>query len=475
MLETGPDMPSHEPPRRGRPPLSARPVSLPPTDVLARMALDSPLLCDALSLARWSAPATPVTSGGVPGIDDARAAISRFSLWPHDLPGHLDQRVIWLGALHSVADVAHFVVPWSAALRLGLVHIADSLARPDPDLERRVRDPEQVLEWWFHEFEHTIAHARGDLSRPHDPVPGTTGPDLLPEVLRFLYEAPDGHRPDLDTLALEALSGPVPRTESTDTPHTTDLLLNVLWQLSDTGAVALDHAPEDESVDRCTVELTALGRHGVRRLLLEVGIHAPIVDTLAEACASRFLDALAVLPFEERSLEAARWSDRRGPQEALRQIIEVVRGPGLALRRWVAAQVLNTTSSELQPRLRALLTSPHSTEACLAAMVLLSSGMLDQRGIDRLLAQYGPWVVIDMVAAAMSSDDSGPTSFLTAEDSPDVHRLLLMDADPIVLGAHPDALTVLDALARHHPLPEAAARSAELADRLRAFGRPMEQ
>ncbi|MBR8743018.1 hypothetical protein [Nocardiopsis sp. MG754419] len=445
-------------------------MSLPPHDVLARRALDSPLLCDALSLARWSGPATPVTSGGVPGIDDARSAISRFSLWPHDLSGRIEERVTWLGGLHSAAEVAHFVVPWSAALRLGLVRIDGSLARPHPDLERRIRDPEQVLEWWFHEFEHTIAHARGDLARPHDPGPGTTGPDLLPEVLRFLYEAPDGHRPDLDTLAATALTGPPPPA-APGLPRTTDLLLHVLWQLSDTGAVALDHHPDGEGEDRCTVELTGLGRYGVRLLLLEVGIHAPLVDTLAEACASRFLDALAVLPFEERSPEAAAWLDRRGSDEALRQITEVVRGPGLALRRWVAAQVLNNTSSELEPRLRALLTSPRATEACLAAMVLLSSGMLGQRGIDHLLAEYGPWVVVDMVAAAMSPDGSALPAFLAADDTPDVDRLLLVGADPHVVGAHPDALMVLDGLVHHHPDPDAAARARELAVRLRVGGR----
>lgn len=465
-------MPSHEPSLPGHPPLSARPVSLPPHDVLARLALDSPLLCDALNLARWSAPATPVTPGGIPGIDDARTAITRFSLWPHDVPGLPAERVVWLGGLRSAADVAHFVVPWSAALRLGLVRIDDALARPAPDLESRVRDPDRVLDWWFQEFEHAIANAHGDLEHPHPPAPGTTGPDLLPEVLRFLYEAPDGHRPDLDTLARNALSEPTRAASNSSDTGITDLILHVLWQLSDTGGVTLEHHPLGAGHDRCTVELTSLGRYGVRRSLLEVGVHAPIVDTLAEACASRFLDSLAVLPLQERPRRAAPWLDRRGPERALREITQVVRGPGLALRRWVAAQVLNNTSSALEPRLRALLTSPHTTEACLAAMVLLSSGMLAQRAIDHLLAEYGPWVVIDMVAATMTPDDSIPPALLSYDDTPDVDRLLLTDADPVVVGAHPDALHVLDALARHHPDPEAAARARALAERVRATGQP---
>ncbi|MFE1103417.1 hypothetical protein ACFW4K_23135 [Nocardiopsis alba] len=467
-------MPSHEPSRPGHPPLSARPVSLLPNDVLARMALDSPLLCDALSLARWSAPATPVTTGGVPGIDDARTAISRFSLWPNDLLGRPADRVTWLGGLNSAADVAHFVVPWSAALRLGLVRIDDSLARPAPDLEHQVRDSERVLGWWFQEFERTIAQARGDLARPESPAPGTTGPELLPGVLRFLYEAPDGHRPDLDTLSEETLSRPLPAEPPGGIPETAQLLLHVLWQLSDTGAVLLDHrpsaVPDEDRHGRCTVELTALGRYGVRRMLLEVGVHAPIVDTLAEACASRFLDALAVLPYEERLREVAPWLDRRGPAEALRQIAAVVRGPGLALRRWVGTQVLNTTSSDIEPQLRAMLCSPRPTDSSMAAVVLLSSGMLNQRGIDHLLAAHGPWVVIDMVAAAMAPDDSDLADFLSSKGSPDVERMLLTDPDPLVIGAHPDALPVLEALARHHPDHDTAARSRLLAILLREGG-----
>ena len=459
-------MPSHDPSNPEHPPLAARPVSLLPSEALARLALDSPLLCDALSLARWSAPATPVTRHGVPGIDDARTAITRFALWPPDLPGHAAERTTWLGGLHSAADAAHFVVPWSAALRLGLVEIADAHARPAPGLEHRVRDPEQVLGWWFREFEYTIENARGDLDRPTLAAPGTTGPELLPGVLRHLYEAPDGSRPDLDTLAREALLSPVPSPS-----RATELLLHVLWQLSDTGAIALDHrppaSPGRDGHGHCTVELTALGRYGVRRLLLEVGIHAPLVDPLAEASAARFLDALSVLPFEERLAEAGPWLDRRGPAEALRQITEVVSGPGLALRRWVGTQVLNTTSSELEPELRSLLYSPRPAVASMAAVVLLSSGMLNQRGIDRLLGEHGPWVVIDMVAAAMAPDNADLADFLSAESTPDVERSLLDSPDPIRLRAHPDTLPVLDALARHHPASTTAARARDLAEHLR--------
>ncbi|WP_431871755.1 hypothetical protein [Nocardiopsis eucommiae] len=459
-------MPSHDPSNPEHPPLAARPVSLLPHDALARMALDSPLLCDALSLARWSAPGTPVTRHGVPGIDDARTAITRFALWPPDLPSLVTERATWLGGLHSVAEVAHFVVPWSAALRLGLVEIDDERARPAPGLEHRVRDPEQVLGWWFQEFEHTIEHARGDLAPTDPPVPGTTGPDLLPGVLRHLYEAPDGSRPDLDTLAREALLAPPPPPS-----RATDLLLHVLWQLSDTGAVTLDHRPTRASgPDRhghCTVELTALGRYGVRRLLLEVGIHAPLVDTLAGAGAARFLDALSVLPVEERLAEAGPWLDRRGPAEALRQISEVVSGPGVALRRWVGTQVLNTTSSELEPELRSLLHSPRPAVASMAAVVLLSSGMLTQRGIDRVLGEHGSWVVIDVIAAALTPDNADLPEFLSARGAPDVERTVLADPDPVRLRAHPDTLPVLDALARHHPDADTAARACDLARRLR--------
>ncbi len=198
-----------------------------------------------------------------------------------------------------------------------------------------------------------------------------------------------------------------------------------------------------------------------------MGIHAPLVDTLAEASAARFLDALSVLPVEERLSEAGPWLDRRGPAEALRQISAVVHGPGVALRRWVGTQVLNTTSSELEPELRSLLYSPRPAVASMAAVVLLSSGMLTQRGIDRVLGEHGPWVVIDMIAAAITPDNADLPEFLSAQGTPDVERTVLEDPDPVRLRAHPDTLPVLDALSRHHPDPDTASRAGELARRLR--------
>ncbi|MFE3459344.1 hypothetical protein ACFXKD_17515 [Nocardiopsis aegyptia] len=458
-------MPAHEPPAPGHRQVSARPVSLPPPQELAHAALRTALLRDALGLALWCAPTTRVTPHGLPALADVRDAVERLGLWPHSLAHSPDRRTAWLDRASAGGDVVDFVVPWETAVGLGLVVLDDGLARPRTDLRALARAPESVLGWWIRVFENTFEYARGDSEGGSAPEPGTSGPELLPHVLRYLYEAPDGCRAPLDTLVRDVLLAPgtVSALPERLRPHAEDLLLHALRQLATTGAVLLP-APADTG-DGPVVVLTPLGRYGVRRLLQEVGVSAPLIGDLADADAAEFLDTLATLSAEGQLTAIGPWLDRRTPARALREIASVVADPGRARRRWAGTKVLNATSSQIEHELRALLRSARPAVVSLAAIVLLTSRMLPQHEIDEIMSEFGPWVVVDMFAASMAGGEAGIRFLLDADDSAGIERVLL--ADPVRLweSEHPDTARVLGALARHHPDPETAAAAIRVLDR----------
>ncbi|WP_433700859.1 hypothetical protein [Nocardiopsis sp. CA-288880] len=467
-------MPSHDRSAPGREPSSARPVSLLPADVLACAALTTPLLRDALRLARWSAPATPLTPEGLPYATDIRAADEALGLWSHGLDAEAaSEGPDWVDA--EAVEAARFALPWRTAVRLGLLEATADWAGPEPGLEERVRDPDQVLRWWTEVFEASVGRARDDLSAG-TPWPGVDEPCLVTAVLRFLYEAPDGFRVPLPVLVgavlREPAEGPGPDLPlpSRDRRRATGRVVRTLRQLLGTGAVALvaaEDAGPDGAAPRCAgyghpaVELTPLGRYGVRGFLEEEGVEAPLVGSLAGAGAAGFLDALGTLPPDRLIAEVRPWLDERTPAAALRQIVAVTDGPGRALRRWTGTKVLDATSSEIGRELRALLSSDRPSVVSLAAVVLLTSGTLSPEEVDGVMSGHGHWVVIDMIAAAAERSPEDLPGFLSADGVPDIEQLVLEDTDRLWSPEHPDTLPVLNAVGRHHPDASTAARARE--------------
>ncbi|MEU0237380.1 hypothetical protein ABZ234_06775 [Nocardiopsis sp. NPDC006198] len=483
--------------RRGPGRAAVRPVSLLRPQVLAQVALGTPLLCDALRLARWSAPATPVSGPGVPSPESARAAIERFGLWPYGLVRDRGARVAWLRGLGSASDAAEFMAPWQAAVVLGMIEVDTARARPAPGLEDRVHDPEEVLDWWMRLFEDAVRYARADLLDP-DPPRGHR-PELLPAVLLRLYEGQDGARVPLASLATSAPPFPgAPPLPAGPEPDP-DLVLHLLWQLSDTGAVILGTEQEapppadraaggDPGRGECAdgppaspsaqasgppahpdVELTDLGRYGVRRLLLRRGVRAPLAEDLAVTDAAEFLDSLArVRPADQGALVDP-WLARRSPEEALEEIVRAVADPRLTLRRRTGASVLHMVSSRLAGRLRAMLRAPDRVAAGLAALVLLSSRMLPQEEIDAVLDRFGPWLVLDLASAAGTGADDLAAALDFAFPS-GLDASLLESADRLWLCGHPDTVPALEAIGRLHRDPRVARAARGAAGRTRLRG-----
>ncbi|MFL1375837.1 MULTISPECIES: hypothetical protein [unclassified Nocardiopsis] len=460
------DTPSHHPPPPDPPRVSARPVRLHPRTQLAFAASHCPLYANALALARWTGPTVPVTARGFPDTPLIHEAVRTLSLWPAGPSA--DGPVGPAGPGRDDPPTPAFALPWWEAVRLGMVELAAGQARPAPDLEERARDPRQILLWWSDMFETTVEGARGDLTTTE---PGTTGPDLLPLVLRSLYEAPDRSRIPLTDLiaALLADPGTVPVTARIRR-RLPDLLLHMLWQLAETGAVHLDHRRPGGGP--CLVRLTPLGRYGVRQILLSVGVPAPLVDDIGKVEAGAFLDSVRSFSPDGRIIAIDSWLAARSPACALREVCEAVDRPGMELRRWDGAAVLDLVSSHLGPQLRGLLTCDRPARAHLAAIVLLGSRMLRQDEIDRIMAGRGPWVIVDMLAAALSAGEDGLADFLVSPATGGLESLILDDVDRLRRTDHPDTVEVLEALGRVHPDPERAARSRTAAFLARALRRP---
>lgn len=436
---------------------AARPVSLRPPRELARSALASPLLGTALELARWCGPITHVDVHGLPDLNDTRNAIRRFGLWPRHLcrdPGRRDE---WLRRIGSPEQAHRFIRPWRTALRLGLIQCETAQARPARELDRWMRSPDQILRWWMLGFRECVERSLRETAG--------ISPDT---ALSRLYESPDGARVPLRMVTQEVVTAQEESHLPTASPgHSNGRLARGTWELRDSGAVDMGHSapraprdvPRDHRTDPLWVELTDLGRYGIRQILLARRRPAPLLEEFVRLDAGAFLDALSTFSPDGQLVALTSWSDARAPEETLREIVAVCAGPGRALRRWNAALVLGSVSSRIGQRLRRLLAEPDPTVAGLASVVLLASHMLSQEERESLSSRFGHWTAIDVFAAATALGESGMRSFLVSEAAEGIDRHLFDDVDRLWNPEHPDTREVLRVLGSHHPDPAVAARA----------------
>ncbi|MBR8743016.1 hypothetical protein [Nocardiopsis sp. MG754419] len=436
---------------------SARPVSLRSHTELARAALESPLLSTALELADWCGPITDVDVDGLPDLHDTRNAIRRFGLWPRHLCRDPRRRDDWLRRISSPRQAHRFLHPWRTALRLGLVECETAQARPAPGLGRRMRSSEQVLRWWMLSFRECVDRSLREVAGVE--------PDT---ALSRLYESPDGARIPPRMMTHEVMTAQEESYLPMSCPgRSTGRLARGLRELRDSGAVELGHGltapsrdmPRDHRNDPLWVELTALGRYGIRQILLSQRRSAPLLGEFVRLDAGAFLDALASFSPDGQLVALTSWSDARTPEETLREIVAVSAGPGRALRRWNAALTLGTTSSRIEPRLRRLLDERDPTVASLASVVLLASQMLSEQERRTLTARFGHWTAIDVFAAATALGETGLRSFLVSEAAEGIDRHLFDDVHRLWAPEHPDTREVLRVLGRYHPDPSVAARA----------------
>lgn len=461
----------------------ARPVSLLPEEELADMAARTSPLRELLALTRWVSPDKRLTSTEVPRPADIRAAVEELDLWPRSSEEEAAERAERVKRLRAARDLPEFLDLWHGVVDLGLVEVTAGRARPSPGLLNLESSPAKLLDLWTELFESAVD---GDTAGSGMFYDEPSGADLLHPVLRMLYEAPDDAEVDLG----EQLRSMIGHTEAGAASSSEDsaalagvflpLLYQVLLPLGMTGGVRLvDNTPAEvrdgvlasdvwdvfgpnpgwdqqpPAID-CSVALTPLGRYGMRRMLLDAGVPAPLVGDLADAGTAEFLHALALIPPELHPGETAPWLAARTPAEAVREISEAAAEPtGIgSLRRALGAEVLSAAGEGVLPELRALLGSDRPTVAGLAASALLSSAEVQEEEFEALNAEHGPWLAIDMLSGPLELGEETLGSLIERavdEDAGVAGRLLLDHMERLWQVEHPATVPVLEVLGRLHP------------------------
>lgn len=489
----------------------ARPVFLPSEEELARAAGGTEALDETLRLARWFTPARELTSTGMPRPADARTVVVEQELLRPVSEHEATERCARLEKLRAAKNLPGFLRLWHRAVNLGLIEVGPSGARTAPEVVDGL-SPARALELWTTVFEEVL-ESEPDGTGVFQAVPDES--NVLPALLRMLYEAPDDSGIGLHELA-ETLFDPTAYNQefSTEALRIFQLtsratVYRCVLRLSWTGALALTdrtpakvselawqgslwgrllgeaahgHAP-DPGID-CSVTLTPLGSYGVRQALLREGVPAPFEGHWAEAGAAELLDALMRVAPENHQGEFMPWLERRTASEAVEQIVEAAAGSpeASAVRRVMAQHILMAIGDQGLKDLRAYLDSADAAVAGLAANVLLGSETCSEEEAQQLISEHGPWLAIDMAAAQMevgaytgSNGDERLSiliGLLIDEGSVPgtIGGLLLEGTDRLWRSGHPATVPVLQALGRVHPDKKRAKAARRAAHRAQSRG-----
>ncbi|MCK1796500.1 hypothetical protein MTQ01_10860 [Streptomyces sp. XM4193] len=499
------------------------PLRLPPEAELARAALASPLLVRAVALARWAKGGIRVGAGGELLGDQLLSAAEHLGLEGEDA------RALAAEAWNIAVDIDLVeVVEDETADDEGPMPDADeavALATPGEELEAfDTSGPSDVLAVWEGVFGVMV----GDAAMPNmeDLLEELTGgeggfdpqnpdgaeldwdpqaeADLLDSALANLYvltasENLTGEDP-APPIPLPVLASSLAVPEDVEEP-TEEMLAEVsavMMRLDDqfrilepTGAVEYrpideellveageedwaesadpDGPDGEEDVSRYgVVRLTPLGQYGVRQLMEDEGVHAPLVGELTELEAPElFAEIAGHYPESAALAELNEWIAVREPLAAVRELLAAARGEdGLApWRRLLCQQILAAAGQEVEPALREV----------------LEDGQLG--GLARVwLAEHGAddvpppsedmvfWLTVDTFAAQLVGE-------LTEEQSQEVQELMrgLVDQhsgffERVWRVSHPATAEVLEAMGRLHPDRQAAKEARKAAHRARSLG-----
>ncbi|MFD7713853.1 plasmid pRiA4b ORF-3 family protein [Streptomyces sp. NPDC059786] len=321
----------------------------------------------------------------------ARQAIEEAELWriaPEDW-GDPDERSARLAKVRSALDMELLNLPWEWALNCGFVEVEGNRAFAGDALPDEDDDASLLAAW-----REAAAGAVADLSLG---IPVADGPlealgevlDEIPPLVFFMlldaYGLPDGEWLDVAGRLADGLEGlpqgPARQLVSALLAEQFDVTAGTLELFGaaecevgeDTygedaygqGTYDQDAYESGEGLDSGgespvgggvvlsgdpgallrgeRFRLTPLGRSGLRTLLVQVGIPAPVIGSLARADAGELLAALASFPSEADAVtEVAGWLAGRSATDAAVQLVDACDGtePADALRRLQAPRVL---------------------------------------------------------------------------------------------------------------------------------------
>jgi hypothetical protein len=438
--------------------------------VLARLAAGSPLVEQAVGLARWVGRNRALTPSRLLRPADALAVAAELGL--ADLPTGSKKK------LRSAKDLPELHTLWSAAVEAGLIDIHGTQASvgeglqlwttPDAETVFSPQKAQERLDNWARLLAGFL-RARDDGDEGFSLIPTD---ELMPASIQMFYSLARSPLPAaLPALVLVAsidVPNPVQSLwmfsslpasfvaiaqdwvrvgvlATVDSSHpevragggSMAALTNELLD----GPLAAERPAQlllgpllDAVRESPAVQLTALGSYGLRRLLVAHGWLVPEIGECANLDADLLLDRLDAYPPEDAIAEAEIWIAARGAQwkTALEDVAESARtkdlrqGPG---RRAVLTGVLHAAGPRVAPVLATLADDPWL--AAVAANARQGLGI----GPELTLAEE-LWLAIDDLSRALEAED-------------DEIEHVLESSDLLELLGRPGALPA--ALASSHP------------------------
>ncbi|MFI7110543.1 hypothetical protein ACIBK9_29830 [Nonomuraea sp. NPDC050227] len=384
--------------------LTFPPVLLASDAELARAVPAVPLVADAIRLTAWTG-SREVGADGMLSESDARAAAEELGLQESRL------RLIWIVAVNT-----------------GLLRILGGRASRGPlSMQLTV---EATLEFWD-------GVVMDVLDRADEGLTGSSVvDDHLAEMLATIYSVRSGvavgnlARGILQSHEVACAPGPVEmRRLAAALPAE---LLEAVSLLAYCGLV--------EQTEAGRTALTPLGVWAVRRDLLREGHDAPTaaeVQVFADLSAAELVEALVKGTATQSAV--AGWLERRPPEAAARELIEIA-ASGTAGQRGAVGAILEELGPEAEQPVRQALDHP--------LMRRYAASWLHIRDLEAppLSPEDHTWIAVDNLAALMHL--SGPAAGRLDMPEPGEDLIKLVGQMPAV--GHPDTLAVLDMLAGSH-------------------------
>ncbi|MEU1385569.1 MULTISPECIES: hypothetical protein [unclassified Nonomuraea] len=396
--------------------LTFPPVLLASDAELARAVPAVPLVADAIRLTAWTG-SREVAADGMLGESDARAAAEELGLQESRL------RLIWIVAVNT-----------------GLLRILGGRASRGPlSMQLTV---EATLEFWD-------GVVMDVLDRADEGLTGSSVvDDHLAEMLATIYSVRSGvavgnlARGILQSHEVACAPGQVEmRRLAAALPAE---LLEAVSLLTYCGLV--------EQTEAGRTALTPLGVWAVRRDLLREGHDAPTaaeVQVFADLSAAELVEALVKGTATQSAV--AGWLERRPPEAAARELIEIA-ASGTAGQRGAVGAILEELGPEAEQPVRQALDHPLTRR--------YAASWLHIRDLEAPPLSPGDhtWIAVDNLAALMHL--SGPAAGRLDMPEPGEDLIKLVGEMPAV--GHPDTLAVLDMLAGSHD-DQAVAKAARKA------------
>jgi hypothetical protein len=320
----------------------------------------------AVRLGHWCGGGRDLTPKGLLRPKLARQAVEEAELWQLDPEewGEPVERATRLAKIRSAGDMELVDLPWEWALNCGFVEVDGNRACAGDELPDEDDDAALLAAW-----QQAVAVTAAELSLTLPLLDGLLGalptlrelteqaPPLVLLLLLAAYGLPDEEWLDVDdylTGGLEGLhEGPARHLVSAllaeQYDHTAGTLELFGAAEREGDEIPVDAAPTlvfgggGDPLPAGRFRLTPLGRSGLRTLLVQAGIPAPVIGSLAQADARDLLAALASYPSDaDAAAEVAGWLAVRSAADAAVQVVDACDGtePADALRRLQAPRVL---------------------------------------------------------------------------------------------------------------------------------------